>query len=361
MIKKLSPDEIFLSDYPIETICLFLFGRLGDTAMRTPIIRRIRNYYPDAKITALVDPVGYELLQHNPDIDELIVMQRNRKHLLSYITSRLSVQSLLWKRRFDLLVNLYGSDSSNTMMKLSRAKYQVSYVKGKAWTNISELSHLNGQRFHFEHSLHITHDLFRILVFFEPQPDTLDTTPLIFSSPSADLRMQSYLQSFGFDKLYVISLAASDLQKILPIEKSYRQIEMLYREYGYIPAVVSNPSQEFLQETLINDYLVPNHIPYIKLPTLGVDEISALMKHVSFTVVPDTGLYHISIGLECPTFGIFTYTNPVLVKPNDGTYELCFQETGEYGRDGLKQGTKEIDTEYLLNSTHSFISRLPNP
>lgn len=347
-----------LQNYPIQSVCIFLLGRLGDTAMRTPIVRRIRTYYPNAKITAIVDPIGYELLQSNPDIDELIVMQRDRKKILSYITSRLSVQLTLLARHFDLLVNLYGGDSSNNMMRLSFAKYQVSYVHGKSWTNIKTLSHLNGQKFHFEPAEHITNSLFRILVFFEPQPESLDTTPLIFSKPLTDEKMKFFLKNFDYEKKFFISLAASDIQKILAVKKSYHQIEMLYHNFGYIPAIACNPSQEFLQDELIDDYLIPNNIPHIKLPPLNIEEITALMKYMRFTIVPDTGLYHISVGLELPTFGIFTYTNPILVEPSHGIYKLCFQENGEYGKDGLKQGTKEIETQFLIESTQKFMNQI---
>jgi ADP-heptose:LPS heptosyltransferase len=353
-----SSEDKLLRDYSIRTICIFLFGRLGDTAMRTPIVHQIRTYYPNAKITALVDSAGYELLQTNSEIDELIIMERNRKKKFSYILSRISTQIILWKRRFDLVINLYGGNSSHTMMRLSLAKYQVGYRHGKARCNISELSHLNGEEFLFERPLHLTNVLFRILVFFESHPEILDTTPLVFSSLSSDTKIKTYLDGFGFDNLYLISLAASDLHKILPIEKSYAQIEMLYHKYGYIPVIVCNPVQEFLQETLINNFLIPNNIPHIKLPLLSIDEISALMKQMLFTIVPDTGLYHISIGLERPTFAIFTHTNPILVEPSHGIYELCFQESTVYGSDGLKQGIKEIDTEYLLKRTYHFINRL---
>lgn len=349
---------MMLKDYSIKTICILLFGRLGDTAMRTPIVKRIREYYPNAIITVIIDSIGYELLKTNPDINTLITIDRNRKNKLRYLKNKIVVQANIVKNHYDLIIDLYGGKSSNNMMKLSFAKYQVGYVNGSPWTNIKSLQHLSTKRFNFDQPFHITNGLFNILIFFETELNHLETAPFVYSRASVDSEIENYLQSFSFKNFYLISLAASDIQKILVIEKSYKQIEMIYHTYGFIPVIACNPTQEFLQETLITDFLIRNNIPHIKLPLLDVEHIIAIMKHVMFTIVPDTGLYHLSVGLKIPTFGIFTYTNPLLVEPTQGIFKLCFQESGEIGRDGLKQGTKEIEVNYLLETTKQFIDQI---
>ena len=68
-----------LRNQRINNICIFMLGLLGDVLMRTPLIREFKKLYPNAKIIVIVDPIGKEVLQNNPDIYEIIVLNRSKK------------------------------------------------------------------------------------------------------------------------------------------------------------------------------------------------------------------------------------------------------------------------------------------
>ena len=50
---------------------------LGDTLWGTPAIRSLRTSYPDASITVLTSPIGAQVLEHNPHIDEMFVLGKS--------------------------------------------------------------------------------------------------------------------------------------------------------------------------------------------------------------------------------------------------------------------------------------------
>ena len=60
----------------IKNISIILFGLMGDVIMRTPIIKVLKDFYADANITVFVDAVGKEVLKNNPNIQNIIVVDR---------------------------------------------------------------------------------------------------------------------------------------------------------------------------------------------------------------------------------------------------------------------------------------------
>lgn len=336
------------------------FGLLGDTVMRTPIIHKIRSYFPEARIVVIVDPIGYEVYQNNPNVDEIIIMRRGKSSRLEYLKNKITIQWYLIKSRFDLIVDLYGGPSTYTMTCWSFAKIQIGFLKGKRWTNTSELKLLTNKTIETGNPYHYTNKLFQILAYFDDNIWNLDTTPQIFTSPITDQKIKQMVDSYDIKKPFLVSLGSSDLNKILDIKDNFLQIRMIYQEFGHIPLIVSNPGQEFLQERLISEFLKPNHIPYIQLPSLGIQEIMSLMKFIDFVIVPDTGLFHLAMGMKVPTFCIFTYTHPILVQPNQEKYGYYFEEGEGHDLHGLSRGKKEISINDFLETTKKFVLKLQN-
>ena len=145
---------------------------------------------------------------------------------------------------------------------------------------------------------------------------------------------------------------------MLDLEKMFKLIRFIYEEYNYIPAIILNPGQEFLQTDIINKYLDKNNIKYIKLKYLNIHEIISLMKKSKFIIVPDTGLYHIAVCLNLPIFSIFTYTNPKLVEPENGIYEICNKEIDEYGLFDLRICTNKMEIAFIITSFKKFVKKL---
>ena len=56
-----------------------------------------------------------------------------------------------------------------------------------------------------------------------------------------------------------------------------------------VPAVILNPGQEYLQQQLIDDFLIPNNIKHMQLKYLSIEDLAILMKLSDFIIVPGLG------------------------------------------------------------------------
>jgi ADP-heptose:LPS heptosyltransferase len=331
-------------------ICIMMLGLFGDVLLRTPILRSIKQKYPNSNITVIVDKIGYDILYNNPNVNNIIIMNRNKSNLIKYIFSKIYVQLKIIFSRYDLIIDLYNGNSSKNMINLSFANLKVS------------TQYTNEKNYKFKNNIHLTNQLFQALHVLNLKQSTMNLEPEFFINHKIEKSVLNSLSYLKDKNNYLISLGSGDLKKIIELEKIYQLIEDLYNNYKLIPIIVLNPGQEFLQLDLINKFLIPNNIEYIRLDKKSIDEMAVVIKYSKFFIVPDTGLFHLSLSLKTPTFCIFTHTNPKLVEPDnyDIIYKACYKikEPKEYDVFGLENCTKEISFEDIKNHLDSFLSLL---
>ena len=98
---------------------------IGDVVLTTPAIRSVRNALPDAYIAYLGEKNAVSLLEHNPNLNEIITFDFARPTLLEQ--SRVAWQ--LRRRHFDLAIDLFNNPRSALLTYLSGAKVRVGATK----------------------------------------------------------------------------------------------------------------------------------------------------------------------------------------------------------------------------------------
>ncbi|MBN1465292.1 glycosyltransferase family 9 protein [candidate division KSB1 bacterium] len=92
---------------------------MGDVILTTPAVHALRQAYPDASITYLVEAPYSELLRHHPDIDELLVVRKNDgKAMRRLFTTLLTT-------RFDIAIDLFCNPRSAILTWCSGARLRI--------------------------------------------------------------------------------------------------------------------------------------------------------------------------------------------------------------------------------------------
>ena len=112
---------------------------IGDLICTTPAIHSVREKYPDAKIGILVNSYNADVIEHNPDIDEIYVYEKAKhapdKARLSAWWDNLKVFRRIRKERYD--VAMACGSYSPTLEKhafFTGAKLRIGYSKKKTGT-----------------------------------------------------------------------------------------------------------------------------------------------------------------------------------------------------------------------------------
>ena len=58
---------------------------IGDIVLSTPLIKKIKDTYPDSDITYVTTPSGEAILKNNPHLNNIIVYDKRGEHKLSLI------------------------------------------------------------------------------------------------------------------------------------------------------------------------------------------------------------------------------------------------------------------------------------
>ena len=100
---------------------------LGDLMLVTPALRTLRTNYPNAHLALLADKKLADLVQHNKNIDECILIDKKGTddHLISFIKFIFKIRA----KNFDLVINLHRNERASAIAAFSGADKIVGYSK----------------------------------------------------------------------------------------------------------------------------------------------------------------------------------------------------------------------------------------
>ena len=117
----------------IKKILVIKFRHIGDVLLTIPTIRALKETFPDASVSVLVNSGTEDALSGNPVIDELVVFDRAIRNL-SLVKRYIREVGFLKRIRalkFDMTVDLTGGDRAAIASFLSGTRYRLAVDPGK--------------------------------------------------------------------------------------------------------------------------------------------------------------------------------------------------------------------------------------
>lgn len=110
-----------------EKVRIFIKGLnwVGDAVMSTPVIRLLRKTFKDAHITLMVRPWVAAIYEHNPDIDDLWVMDDSASS-----RSFLKAVRMVRKGNFHIGIALPNSIRSSLLLKMGGVRNRIGFKRG---------------------------------------------------------------------------------------------------------------------------------------------------------------------------------------------------------------------------------------
>lgn len=270
---------------------------IGDVVLTTPVIRSVRNAFPDAYIAYMGDKRAVALLEHNPNVDEIIPFDFSRPTLLEQ--SR--VAWLLRRRKFDLAIDLFSNPRSALLTRITGAPVRVGAERkgrGKLYTVQvrDDGKPKSAVAFHnqfieaagiaptaFRPEIFLTDDERReariYLQWLDYEHSPLDLTkPLIGLHPGATWPAKRWLPE-RFAALADLLVAKSGAQIILTAGPGDTEV-----------------IREVAAKSFANVKIIQG---------LPLRQLAAIISQCAAYVANDNGTMHISAAVGTPTIGIF--------------------------------------------------------
>lgn len=146
--KRIEPDSV-------KSILIIRTAYLGDVVMTLPVLKPLKERFPNSKITFLTSTAAREVLINNPYVDEILTFNpfwfypSERKKYVEFIRS-------LKRRSFDLVIEARGDLRELLLLVLPlKARYKVSFTFGGGGFILSHRVPFTGVKHKLEYHLDI--------------------------------------------------------------------------------------------------------------------------------------------------------------------------------------------------------------
>jgi ADP-heptose:LPS heptosyltransferase len=301
-----------VAEVPLDTIRNILVVRqhneLGDMLCAVPLLRALRERLPGAYIALVASPVNYEVMVHNPFVNEVILYDkfeffRSPTHLFKFY-------SKLRERQYDLAVvpsTVSMSFTSDAMAYLCGARYRIGASSLNGTENIA--SHFFNlpvcAEWKPETSVHQTE---RNLEFARRIGiDTDDLSIVIRLTDEEKKNADSFLQPHLGEKRYAIGFhpGAGKPQNRWPAERFAHVADRLVSELDALLVISAGPTDdepvERMLATLRSEYVLKGK---------GIREVAAIIDRLALFVTNDTGVMHVAGATSTRVLSLFGPSDP---------------------------------------------------
>ncbi|MGR8929487.1 MAG: glycosyltransferase family 9 protein [Gammaproteobacteria bacterium] len=284
------PDRVTVSIQP-KHILVITLRFLGDTLLTTPLISSLKRAYPTAKIDVLTFKSNAAMLEGNPDISSLLIL--NGK------PSALAFANLLFSlfRRYDIAVSTQAGDRP-VLCAILAGKLSLGFVDdevGKAWWKKCLLNRWLLFSRDYDHAV-LENLRFCDLLGIERH--------YALTPPKSNTPLDKYP-----DKPYaVLHIMPQWRYKAWHNEGWQKLIKHLNQQGFSIALTGSNQANEL---EAIDDLQQALPFQVVNLAgQLSLAQLTDLISHAALFIGPDTGITHLAAATGIPTFALYGPTDP---------------------------------------------------
>ncbi len=290
----------------INKILVIRVDGIGDLLNSTPAISLLRENYASAELTVLARPLNASVLIGNPDVDWVLVFDRNGKH--RSISARLQFYRELRRERFQLVVAMQTAMWSHLVAFLSGAPYRLGRYQKRfrsflthAWRG----RYRKGETHEVDRNLELVRLICkgegRRQLVYHLLPDEIAT--------AKGQRTSWGIEDDGF--LIGIHPGGSSFDKRWPEKRYAELVDRLVQQYNATILLLHGPEEAGLtrniQQAMQSDAII--HAP------ATIRELGAMLSCCDLVVCNDSGPMHLAAALDVPTVAIFGPTDHVAWHP----------------------------------------------
>jgi heptosyltransferase I len=278
-----------------QRFLLVRLGSLGDVIHALPAASALRDTFPDARIDWAIDPKWQRLLQGNPDLNEIVSVDRKSPAGIAATVGKLRAAQYTCAIDFQALYKSALLAFSSGAPR--RIGFQSSYAR-EALASLLYTDQLNPRGPH-----KVDHN--RTLAEAAGARASAPRFSLQVR-PEDENRVNEELALHGITEFCVLNPGGGWRSKCWPPERYGELHRNLAAQHGWRGVVSFGPGEENLVQEVVSAAGTPAPIA---IP-LDLGPLMALLRRANFAVSADTGPLHLAAALGTPTVGLFGPTDP---------------------------------------------------
>jgi ADP-heptose:LPS heptosyltransferase len=303
------PPVSLLADLPARSRILLLRLRsLGDIVLLTPALHLLKGWRPDLSVGVLVEPRFRELLESNPDVDEVLSPAEGAIKA----ASQLSTMLVLRRKQFAVCINLHGGPTSRFFTRTCGARIKVGYEHFRSPRGYDILVP-DARLILHQPAIHTAEH--QACAFFHlglPRQDI--PRARLFVSPEHKewwKRQRDRLGLAPHDEYALIHPTALYATKRWPVEKFAQLGAWLEHEKGLPPVFTCGPGESAILDAVQS----ASGLALRRLENLRLGQFAAVLSDTRLFVGNDSGPAHMAAALSRPLVVIFSSSSSVIWGP----------------------------------------------
>ena len=289
----------------IHNILVVKLRAIGDVLLSTIVLQNLRAFFPQARIDFLTERPSREVVEGNPNLDSVIVFDHKRDSGLGLI---LEVR----RRRYDLIIDLFGNPRSALLTLFSNAPYRVGYrFKWRQYCYNIVVEPRGGEAHNAEFNL----DALRAIDI--PCSNSTVSFPLEIE---AEQFAERFLHEAHLDHKPIIALNSGGgwYAKRWRLSQFAELGDRIVNEFDLAILLIWGPGEE--EDARLIQSLMRSKSTVI--PRTNLKQLAALLKRSTLLVTNDSGPMHIAAAMRTPILAVFGPTNPELQGPYGVEHEI---------------------------------------
>ncbi len=284
-------------------ILIARLDRLGDVVLSTPVIRHMRKLFPDAYIAFMVRPGNRDVVENNPDLNEVILYDKAGSEKAWWGTLKFALS--LRKYKFDTAIALHPSNRTHISLFLAGIPSRIGYDRKMGWTLTRKVRH--GKQ---EGVMHESDYNFELLAKTGFKVTTYDRMPYIRTGDH-DKMFVDYLQSRMGIGANVITFhpGASCPSKRWAPDRFAQAADLLGERYGSDIVIVGGKGSEKYGSLMA---AAMKRKAFDLTGKTGVGVLAELLARSRLFVSNDSGPVHVAVAVGTPVVSIFGRKDPGL-------------------------------------------------
>jgi lipopolysaccharide heptosyltransferase II len=307
----------------LEKILVMKYFGMGSLILASPMVRALRQRYPNARIDLLTIEQNRALSEILPVFDRVYTVDTGS--LSSVLRSMLGAIRRIRHERYDVVIDAeFFSRLSSLVSYLARARYSVGFYLPEIWRG-NFLTH----PVHFNYYRHAIVTFMALAKSLGAEPADYRLEPLVLSEET-ERTVQAKLQTMGVlarQRLVCVNVNTGPLspERRWPDENFASLIKVLLYEFPEAVVLLIGAPSDLPLVTKMHSLVGPDGQGRVfnVAGQFSLQELCGLLRMSELLITNDSGPLHLAEALATPTVSFFGPETPLLYGPT-GDNQVVF-------------------------------------
>ncbi|GIX40778.1 MAG: ADP-heptose--LPS heptosyltransferase II [Leptospiraceae bacterium] len=289
----------YIENKKIKNILVIQTAFIGDVVLTTPMLKTLKQYFPDSHISVLVKPEAKQILEPLSFVDEVLIIDKSGKHKF---LGMFQIIQQIRKKKFDIILSPHQSFRTGLIVFFSGVPIRIGYES----SSLPIAYNIKLKR-------SSKHEIHRLLDFLKDSicPDLKNYTnaPILEETEESKNKARTLIQELSTNP---IAFACSS---IWPTKRwtpwGFAELAGKVIELYQAPVILIGSKSDFELSEYIRNYakhILPDHI-YNKIYNFcgrtDLITLYSLLKRCKFLVSNDSAPVHFGCAAKIPVIAIF--------------------------------------------------------